>query len=173
MVEVTKQNAITMNSVKMLCDNPRTKAIPVITENEKKNIQHDEGAITLAEVAKRCGWYSSNGLPHAQFAGAVARQCGIKTFIGRTYEDKYSQCVICNIDGSPRYEVFIRPAGFELIQDWYWKNHGGEDIVVNEYYKKDFGTHKMGDIKRTYCSLRENGKERQFIVNIRSGEEAA
>ena len=67
---------------------------------------------TLLQTAEYLGIYSEDGNPHAQMAGAIARECGIKTTNIRAQDSKYSKTMIQIVGGVQQLVLFIKPAGW-------------------------------------------------------------
>lgn len=99
---------------------------------------------TLIEVAEHLGIYSEDGNPHAQMAGAIARECNIRTTIVRAQDSTYSKTMVQIVNGVQQLVLFIKPAGWKKMQNWWELNHEYAYTVLT--YKRRTVDKKTGEI---------------------------
>ena len=114
-------------------------------------------SMTLMEVAAYLGIYSEDGNPHAQMAGAIARECGIKTTNIRAQDSKYSKTMIQIVGGVQQLVLFIKPAGWKKMCQW-WEEHHEEAYTVLLY--------KRRTVDKNTGEIHEPGDYRDCFYNI-------
>lgn len=102
------------------------------------------GSKTLIEVAEYLGLYSEDGNPHAQMAGAIARECNIRTTITRAQDSTYSKTMVQVVSGVQQLVLYIKPMGWKLMADWWEKNHEYAYKVLT--YKRRTVDKKTGEV---------------------------
>lgn len=116
-----------------------------------------KGSKTLMEVAEYLGLYSEDGNPHAQMAGAIARECGIRTTITRTQDSEKSKTMVQIVNGVQQLVLYIKPAGWKYMREWWDYNHEYAYSVLTykrrTVDKRTGAVHERGDYRDCYYEI--------------------
>lgn len=138
-----------------------TEALRITNEHAEKldaieNRAHskpEEGALQLKAIAAQMKLFSKRtNEPHSSFVGAIARECGIRTSTRiLTSEQRDYQVIIWDQNGIQTPTLFIKKAGIDKIKTWWQKNAAKYHFV--DKYKRNYGEHKIGDIRRSFYRI--------------------
>lgn len=119
---------------------------------KEDNTKQGETEYPINIIAREMHWYTEKGGPHYAFTRAVARACGINASTIYEHEDEYSRCVRYYEDGceAPRFRLYIKDAGIDLMAKWCDKYDNGRACRVEEKYKTNGADYNAGDIKEVY-----------------------